>query len=53
MGICLWWKEIREGFPEEAKLGLDLDVQVAAEQAECPGSGNSRCKCPGLRTQLP
>lgn len=25
------WRKVREAFPEEVKLGLDLDVQVAVE----------------------
>lgn len=44
-GTSLGWRKFREGFLEEVKLGLNLDVWVTVHSVGADsGSGNSICK---------
>lgn len=47
-------RKVSVGFPEEVKLGLDLDVWVTVHSVgRDSGRGNSICKGHGVRALLP
>lgn len=48
------WRKFRGGFPEEVKLGLDLDVWMTVHSVGGgSGSGNSICKGHEVSALLP